>query len=218
MINTSSLSKRSILIVTFIAFAAVAIYFFPLFHVVNIETANEQKEAGKFNAKEFVEKFWNERLPNSFVKATDAAVLLTAIKNAPQDAKKQFSHQLGMGKTYYYFVKGEGRIISVNPDAVGISLEKTGTKPDIILSTSNIFGNTVRDGIGLFNVNDFQSSQEFNQISAELNKRIESEVLPELRTNAKVGATVNFAGTAEIIDEKTDLNPIKLIPIKAQIQ
>lgn len=196
----------------------MVIYFFPLFHIVKIETAKQKKEEGKFNAQSFVEKFWNEQLSTTLEKATNVATLQNAIKASPASAKEQFSRRLGMGTTYYYFVKGEGKIVAVKPDAIAVSLDKSGTKTDLIISTANIYGNTVRDGLGVFNVSDFQSSQEFNQISSEINKRIETAVLPNLKQNAKVGAIVNFAGCAEILDEKTDLQPLKIIPVKAEIQ
>lgn len=217
MKNNSS-SKKWLFITGLGIGAVVILYFLPLFHIVKIETAKQKKEEGKFNAKEFVEKFWTEQLTATMEKAVDAVTLQNAIKASPAEAQKQFSRQLGMGTTYYYFVRGEGKIVSVKPDAIAISLDKSGSKPDIILSTANIYGNTVRDGLGIFNVNDFPSSQEFNQISSELNKRIETVILPNFKQNAKVGATVSFAGCAEITDEKNDLQPLKLIPINAEIQ
>lgn len=198
--------------------SAIIVYFFPLFHIVKIETAKQKKEEGKFNALSFVEKFWTEQLTVTIEKAVDAQTLLNAVKASPADAQKQFSRSLGMGKTYYYFVKGEGRIIAVKPDAITLSLDKSGGKPDIIISTANIYGNTVRDSLGVFNVSDFQSSQEFNQISSELNKRIETAILPDLKQNAKVGVMINFAGCAEILDEKTDLQPLKIVPVKVEIK
>ncbi len=80
------------------------------------------------------------------------------------------------------------------------------------LETGNIFGNAVRDGTGLLNVNDFPNSQDFNALSSEINRRIEQQVLPALRKAAAVGATVRFAGCAEIVDEDTDLHPLRIVP------
>lgn len=217
-VKNNSSNKKWITIAGLLVGSAIIIYFFPLFHVVKIETAKQKKEEGKFNAKDYVDKFWTEQLSATLEKAVDAAALQTAVKTSPTDAKNQFSRRIGMGTTYYYFVKGEGKIVSVKPDAISISLDKSASKTDIILSTANIYGNTVRDGLGVFNVSDFQSSQKFNQISSELNKRIETAILPNLKQNAKIGAMINFAGCAEILDEKTDLQPLKIIPVKAEIQ
>jgi hypothetical protein len=41
--------------------------------------------------------------------------------------------------------------------------------------------------------------------------------LPKLH-EAKVGATVAFAGCAEVDDESSDLKPLKVIPIQATME
>ena len=51
-----------------------------------------------------------------------------------------------------------------------------------------------------------------NALSSEINLRIEQQVLPALRKQARVGATVRFVGCAEIVDEDTDLDPLRIVP------
>ena len=70
----------------------------------------------------------------------------------------------------------------------------------------------MRDGTGLLNVNDFLNSQDFNALSWELNRRIEQQVLPELRKRGEAGTTLRFVGCAEIMDEDTDLHPLRIVP------
>jgi hypothetical protein len=43
-------------------------------------------------------------------------------------------------------------------------------------------------------------------------------VLPQLREKAKVGAIVRFVGCAEVNDESTDLQPLRVIPIQVEVQ
>jgi hypothetical protein len=43
-------------------------------------------------------------------------------------------------------------------------------------------------------------------------------VQPKLREQAKVGAVVRFVGCAEVNDEASDLMPLKVIPITADVQ
>ena len=81
-----------------------------------------------------------------------------------------------------------------------------------------VFGNALRDGTGLLNVNDYPNSQDFNAISEALNHIVETRVLPKLREQAKVGATISFAGCAEVDDESSDLKPLKVIPIQTEAQ
>lgn len=45
------------------------------------------------------------------------------------------------------------------------------------LETGPVFGNVLRDGTGLLDVNDFPNSQDFNALSSEINRRVEEQVL-----------------------------------------
>jgi predicted lipoprotein len=67
------------------------------------------------------------------------------------------------------------------------------------------------------NVNEFANSQDFNALSAAINRRIEEHVLPALRKRAAVGVKVRFVGCAEIIDEAADLHPLRVVPIVAEV-
>jgi predicted lipoprotein len=80
-----------------------------------------------------------------------------------------------------------------------------------------LFGNTVRDGTGLLNVNDFPNSQDFNAISEALNHLVETRVQPKLREQAKVGSVVAFAGCAEVNDGSTDLRPLRVVPVSVEV-
>ncbi len=191
---------------------------FPLFHVVPLKQAAEQKGAGGFSAAQFVEKFWSETLLKSLDKAVNAEVLLPAIQSDPAAARKAFARSLGLSESYTYFVAGRGRVLMAADDEIALAIAPGTTNAEIVLLTGLVFGNTVRDGTGLLNVNDYPNSQDFNDISAELNKRIETRVLPKLRQGAKVSATIRFVGCAEVADESTDLHPLKLIPIQAELE
>jgi predicted lipoprotein len=191
---------------------------FPLFHVVPLKQAAEQKEAGVFNAAQFVEKFWTQTLLKSLDKAVRAEVLLSAIQHDRAAARKAHARQLGLSESYIYFVAGRGRVLKMADDEVYLAIAPGVTNAELLLLTGLVFGNTIRDGTGLLDVNDYPNSQDFNDISAELNKLIETRVLPKLRERAKVGAMVRFAGCAEVVDETSDLQPLKLIPIQAEVE
>jgi predicted lipoprotein len=109
-------------------------------------------------------------------------------------------------------------VLAVVDDEITLAVTPGATNAEITLLTGLVFGNTVRDGTGLLDVNNYPNSQDFNDISAELNKLIETRVLPKLRETAKTGATIRFAGCAEVVDESTDLRPLRLIPIQAEIE
>ena len=121
-----------------------------------------------------------------------------------------------MSESYFYFLRGEGKIISISDDEISLAGAENSTNAEIVLETGLIFGDAIRDGTGLLNVNDYPNSQDFNDISSALNHIVETCVLPNLREQAKVGAKISFVGCAEVDDEFTDLNPLKVIPIQIE--
>ena len=193
-------------------------YFFPLFHIVPLAKAQQEKAAEKFNPEQFAEKFWSEHLLQSLDKAVPAEVLLPAIQGDPVAARKEYGHTLGMSESYTYFVSGTGRVVSVSDDEVGLAITSGATKAEVVLQTGLLFGNAVRDGTGLINVNDYLNSQDFNGIAEALNRIVETRVLPKLHEQAKAGTSIRFVGCAEVDNESTDLHPLHVIPVKAEIE
>lgn len=189
---------------------------FPLFRVVSLKTAVAEKAAATFNPTEFAEIFWTNQLLPSVGKATDAATLVQAVQADAAAAKTNYSRTVGMGESYFYFLAGTGRVVAISDDEVSLAIRDHGTNADISLQTGLVFGNALRDGTGLLNVNDYPNSQDFNGISEALNHIVEARVLPELKKQAKVGARIFFVGCAEVDDESTDLKPLKVIPVKTE--
>ena len=190
---------------------------FPLFHVVPLQQAVAEKKAATFDPTHFAGTFWTNRLLASLDKAVSATVLLPAIQSDPATAKKQFARSVGMGESYFYFVAGTGRVVSVSDDEIRLAVTATGTNADISLPAGPVFGNALRDGTGLLNVSDYPNSQDFNDISAALNHLVETAVLPPLRTQAKVGVHIAFAGCAEVADESSDLKPLHVVPVMTRL-
>jgi predicted lipoprotein len=201
-----------------IVVAAGVCWLFPLFHIVPLKTAAAEKEAATFNPASFTEKFWDERLLKSLDKAVKADVLLGVIQSNTAEAKKKFAHSVGVSESYTYFVSGTGRVIALSDDEISLAITGGATNAEVSLQTGLLFGNAIRDGTGLLNVNDYPNSQDFNGISEALNHLVETRVLPKLHGQAKVGAKISFTGCAEVDDESTDLKPLKVIPIQAEVQ
>lgn len=195
-----------------VAVLAALLWRFPPVHFVPLKKA-EAQAAGSFDPDRLAETFWTNRLLPSVDKATDAAVLCASIRMDAAAAKKKFSRSVGMGTDYFYFLRGTGRVVAVDADAVSLAVSPAATNAEIALQAGMVFGDAVRDGTGLLNVNDFPNSQDFNGISSALNHRVETQVLPKLREQAKLGATLSFAGCAEVSDEDSDLRPLKVVPV-----
>jgi predicted lipoprotein len=196
------------------ASAAVLLYFLPPFHVVPLDVAGQR---AAFDPAAFVDRFWTERLLPASRGAADAAELIAAVQQDRQAAMRTYGRRMGLGGAYYYFVAGSGQIVSVDRNSVDLALRDDQQQVHVLLEAGPIFGNAVRDGTGLLDVNDFANSQDFNALSAEINRRIEQNVLPELRRMASVGAPIRFVGCAEILDEDSDLNPLRIVPFIVEV-
>lgn len=189
-------------------------YCFPPFHVVPLrqDGTGRHGAVAAFDPASYVDQFWARRLIPAASNAVDAAALVAAIEKDRGSAHRKYGHRLGLGGPYSYLVEGTGRVVSVAKDAIVLALGAGQSPAQVSLQAGMIFGNAVRDGTGLLDIDDFPNSQDFNALSSELNKRIEERVLPELRQKAAVGATLHFVGCAEVVDEETDLHPLPVVP------
>lgn len=165
----------------------------------------------------FVAQFWTEKLQPAANAAPELAPIVTAIRGDALAARKQFGRQVGAGTTWYYFARGSGRVTAVEKSRVLVAVD--GTAGLIVaLRTGPVFGNVVRDGCGLLELNSVPGLAEFNALSAELNRRVEETVQPSLRTGVQVGTTLSFAGCAEAPEHAGDGPLLVIVPVRAEVR
>jgi predicted lipoprotein len=196
---------------------AFVCWLFPLFHIVPLKTALAEKAAVTFNPAAFAEFFWTNQLSESFSHAVPAETLVHAIAADSATAKKKYSRSVGLGDAYFYFLSGSGTVTAVSDDEISLALTPGSTNADVVLEVELVFGNAIRDGTGLLNASDYPNSQDFNDLSAALNHLVETRILPSLKAQAKVGATLSFIGCVEVDDESSDLKPLKIIPLQVKV-
>jgi predicted lipoprotein len=145
------------------------------------------------------------------------ADLLAALAHDAVGARQHFGHSPGLSSTACFIVKGSGRITGIAGDSIKVSLDGATAPSEVKLSTGWVFGNTVRDATGLLNASDFSNSQDFNDISAELDHLVETRVLPELRKRSQVGKPIQFVGCLEF--EEGDLpETIEIVPVRVELR
>ena len=189
---------------------------FPPFHVRSLRAMQQSQAAARFDPKQFVTTFWTERLLPAADQAADVASVVETIRKSPQEVRTKFGRTVGVSSSYYLFVRGVGRVVTADADSIGLSVSATGDEADVVVPLDFVFGNAVRDAAGLLDSSSYPNAQEFNDISAELNKIVEEQVLPAFRRAATVGRRVKFAGCVEVADEEADLKPLKLVPVSVQ--
>lgn len=241
---SSSVRKFPLVPLAVIAVAGtLTLWFFPLFHVVPLpppaapsatpgRAASENSPAAAgatsadaapavaaFDPVSAAAKIWKNDLPAAAAThAVELAILAPALRANPEAAKKQFAHAADLG-TAYYFVRGTGKVVARERNTLRIAPDGASAET-VALRLGPVFGNAVRDGCGLLDVNSFPGLAEFNALSAELNALVEKNVLPPLREKAVVGAVVSFAGCAEAPESAPDAGEplLVIVPVQAGVR
>jgi predicted lipoprotein len=207
---------KSRLVWAFALLVGLAVLFrlFPLFHVVSIQTAQKQRQSATSIPAAFAADFWKNKLLPATDHATPISELWKALAADPAAARKKFGQSPGMSSVTYFLVRGSGKVAKVDKDNVQLSLENP--PPETLeLSTGLIFGNALRDSTGLLNGSDFPNSQDFNDLSTELNHLVEASVIPALREKTVPGAVIHFVGCLEL-DEGEPPKVPRIIPVKVE--
>ena len=174
--------------------------------------------AGKFNAKQYAQTFWKEKLTPELSKAIELNNLISLLKTNPNEIFDKHSHALGIGNIRFFLVRGEGEITSVNENDITVLVKLDTAQMPAKLITEYVFGNAVRDASGLLDINEFTNMNDFNTISEELNNIVRTKVLPPVKANAKKGMKIQWVGAIELNREHLNLDDIEVIPIEIKIQ
>jgi predicted lipoprotein len=173
-------------------------WLYPPFRIVRLGQAAQKHTRSAFDAPAFARAFWDQTLLPARARAVSATELLNGLAQDPAAAQRRFGRALGLTAAVCFYIRGSGRIVAIEKDGIGVALDEGPAGTGVRLSTGLLFGNTIRDATGLLDVNAFPNSQDFNAISAELNRIVEAQVLPALRDRAAVGKRIRFTGCVEL--------------------
>jgi predicted lipoprotein len=189
---------------------------FPLFHVVPLGHAASQEDGETFNAKDRAEEYWRARIAPHLADAHDVTTVLAELAAHPEQARSRFGRTVGIGRSTFFLLRGEGTIVSVDKNRIGVALSDGVSGPDLLITTGPVFGNAVRDTTGAITAGEFSRSSDFNDLAAELNLLVENRVERPFAKQAKFGRRVRFVGCTEMQGKAT--KPLKLIPLEAVLQ
>jgi predicted lipoprotein len=192
---------------------------YPPFRVVSRKVHEGNKSAAVsaaaavFDTVAFAEKFWTEKLLPAAEHAPEAGPVLALLKADPAAAARQYGRKVGLGNAAYFFLRGSGRVTAVERSRVIVDVGGV----SVAVRTGPVFGNILRDGSGLLEINQVPGITEFNAVAAELNGFVERSVQPSIKDVA-VGATLRFAGGAEAPESLSASGPLlTIIPVLAEV-
>ena len=200
-----------------IAIIVVVIIGYNSVYFKKLDEVKASLTAKQFNAAAYAQTFWTDKLLPNLDKAIDITQLTGMLSTDHAKTFDTYSHALGIGNLRYFLVKGKGTITSINEDDISVLLQTDTSKQTIIIATEFIFGNAVRDATGLININEFNNTMDFNNVSAEINKIIRETILPSFKSTVRKENKVEFVGAIELNKEHLDLSRIEVIPVQIKI-
>ena len=198
----------------------VLFYLFPLFHIVSLKSARELSAAAEFDAADFAATFWDTRLVPAAGDAITIEALIQAVNDDAMAAANKYGNRLGMADNCSFLTTGEGTIVTATDEMVVLRLPiplpdslSDRKAIEVQIDMGPLFGNAIRDGSRMLDINDFASSRDFNAISSELNRHVERTVFPQLRKQATPESRLRFFGAIELSLKQPNLHTLRLIPI-----
>jgi predicted lipoprotein len=197
--------------------AIILIIILLAFLSLDIRRLDRKKNNGSettFNPEMYASDLWENNIPECISKAIQLTDLKQMLKDNPEETLSKYGHQLGISQTYYFYLKGSGSVEKISDEQVEIQVD-TNTKAGLAILF--IFGNAVRDGSGLVNINNFLNMMDFNSISVLLNKKVKNEVVKPITGKIKKGMTLEFTGAVEISSDSYNPDFWSVIPLQIKL-
>lgn len=188
-----------------------ATFLFVGYNSIEIKPLNEVKKAGqKFDAAAYAREYLIKIKQSGDNKAVEIRELVSMLELDKIKTFDQLSYAVSIGNIRHFLVKGEGIVSKINEDDIVLIVkDKT-----VHIATEFIYGSSIRDCAGLFDIKKFTNNADMNNISAEINKIIRTEIVPPFKQKVKVGDSVQFMGALEMNQEYPQLDNFEILPIE----
>ena len=199
----------------YLKYFLIAVFIFILgYNSIEIKPLDEVKKAeAGFDAAAFARDFLEQTLPPAFDQATPLLELVEQLNQDKEKTFKEFSHSVSIGNIRHFLVKGTGQVTAVNEDDLQLLLQDGNRSLAITLATEFIYGSSIRDAAGLFDIKEFTNNTDMNNVSAEINKVIREEVVKPFKRQVEVGDTVAFMGALELNQKFPQIDHLEVLPI-----
>ena len=188
-----------------------------LFFSLDLQKLDEHRAAqgtDSFDASDYALELWERQIPGAVSIAPELGSLVNMLGADPGGAFESMGRKLGISGTWYFLARGQGMVTSVEEEFLWIVVDQ---RFRVQLATAFIFGNAIRDGSGVVDIDEFVNMTDFNNVSIALNRKVKEEVVPELKRLAGPGTILEFAGAFEMREDHVDVNSIRVIPVSFRL-
>lgn len=192
---------------------------FVVYQSVYIKKLNEVNTAKQtFDVQSFSRKFVANDIKLSVDSSLELMEWRRGMLQDPETTFSRYTHALNIGNIRYGMVHGEGRVVSITENEVTLRVKQDSASVTVYVQTEFVYGNAVKEATGTIKLTDFNSTTDLNNVSKEVNKIIRTELLPNFKSNVRVGQFVYFAGAIEENKEHVKVNEFELYPVQLIIR
>jgi len=207
------MNKKKIIYII-LGIVAVVFLLYHSVYLMSLSERTEQLKARTFDPEKAVDLFWQEAPEKLPKEAVDLIVLDEQLRKNPQETAQKYGKTLGIGAPYSVLVKGTAEIESVQDELVKLRLN---SDIDYSIRTGSIFSNTIREASGYFDLDEFETTMDFNLVAIEINNRIVREIIVPIGMQLIPGARVEFVGASDINLRRLPVTSVEIIPIRLKI-
>ena len=177
-----------------------------------LDEVKKSAAVSKFDAAKYARNYYKAvvRVAGNGVEYNQ---LLSKLKTDPEKTFSEHAHALGIGNIKYFLVQGKGKIQSVNESTITVVVKSDSAESIANIATEFVYGNAIRDASGIIKLSEFSSTSDLNNVSAETNKIVRSEVLPPFIDKARIGDAISFSGAIELNKKYLSTTGIEIVPI-----
>jgi predicted lipoprotein len=207
----SSLKRR---LLPFLAFLLCAFALYNAVYFERLDLKIQRETTRSFNPNEAVDLFWKTSLSDILKTAIDLRSFDSLLVANRSFLVHQYGKTVGISSEYSFLVHGTARTGQRNPEGIPVSIKNGNATYN--LRIQHIFGNSARDALGYFRLDDFDNTMDFNAVAAALNSLIVKEVVAGTFNHVRQGAAVRFVG-ALTIDAEHRTQQLDIIPLHIEI-
>lgn len=151
-----------------------------------------------FNKVSYVDGIWDSKVvPTVRSGATDAGILIPALRKDPAATAKQFGHDVGGADNF--LIRFSGKVTKIDTSSMNglitVSLPLEGQPMDVQVQVGPIIsGTALRDAVGFITFGLFTNQMQFGDVGDELNNRVLKKVLAGVEPKTLLGKTVFIEG------------------------